>query len=69
MGKAAIFLSIPFVMLVAMGGGYYGGLWLDERYGTKYWNVIGIVLGLSASLYEILRQLKQLDKNDKNPRG
>lgn len=62
MGKAGVFLGLPFFLLVAMGGGYYGGQWIDQNYGTKYANVIGIVLGLVLSLYEILRQLQRLER-------
>ncbi len=63
MGKAAIFMGLPFVLLVAMGGGYYAGRWIDQTYGTKYANFIGLLLGLGIGLYEIVRQLNRLEKN------
>jgi hypothetical protein len=58
-------MSLPFVLLVAMGGGYYGGRWIDETYGTKYANFIGLLLGLGLGLYEIIRQLNQYEKKNK----
>lgn len=63
MGKAALYASLPFTMLVTLGLGYYGGRWIDEKYGFRYANLIGIILGLGFGLYEVLRQLKRLEKN------
>jgi len=65
MGKAAVFMGLPFFMLVAMGAGYYGGQWLDQRYGTTYWNFIGLILGLAIGLYEVVRQLQRFEKMKK----
>ncbi len=61
MGKAAVFMGLPFFMLVAMGAGYYGGQWIDQTYGTKYSYFIGLVLGLAVGLYEVVRQLKRFE--------
>lgn len=55
-------MNMPFLLLVAIAGGYYGGTWLDQRYGTRYWNVAGLVLGFALGLYEIIRQLNQLER-------
>jgi VIT1/CCC1 family predicted Fe2+/Mn2+ transporter len=63
MGKAALYASLPFTMLVTLGLGYYAGRWIDEQYGFRYANLIGIVLGLGLGLYEVLRQLKRLEKS------
>lgn len=62
MGKAAVFMGLPFFLLVAMGAGYYGGQWIDQNYGTKYGYFIGVVLGLGVGLYEVVRQLNRLEK-------
>ncbi len=62
MGKTAAYMNIPFVLLVSIVGGYYGGAWLDHRYGTRYCNVVGLVLGFALGLYEIIRQLNQLER-------
>lgn len=62
MGKAAAYMGLPFVLLASIGGGYYAGLWLDGKYGTAYCNVIGVVLGFALGLYEIIRQLNQLER-------
>ena len=63
MAKAAAYMGLPFVLLASIGGGYYAGVWIDQKYGTGYWNVIGLVLGFALGLYEIVRQLNRLERN------
>jgi hypothetical protein len=62
LGKAAAYMGLPFVLLAAIAGGYYAGLWVDHRYGTRYGNLAGLLAGFAIGLYEILRQLKYLEK-------
>jgi hypothetical protein len=31
-----------------------GGNWLDARLGTRYWIVVGIVVGLTVGLWQVL---------------
>lgn len=62
MGKAAAYMGLPFVLLVSIGAGYYAGQWIDQTYGTKFANVIGLILGFALGMYEIMRQLKQFEK-------
>ena len=62
MGKAAAYMGMPFILLVSIAGGYYAGLWLDQKYATNYCNIIGLVLGFALGLYEIVRQLNQLER-------
>jgi F0F1-type ATP synthase assembly protein I len=66
MGKAAAYMGLPFVLLAAIAGGYYAGQWFDQNYGTKYANLIGIILGFALGLYEIMRQLKFLERNSRD---
>jgi len=66
MGKAAAYMGLPFVLLAAIAGGYYAGQWIDQTYGTKYANLIGIILGFALGLYEIMRQLKYLERNGRD---
>ncbi len=65
MGKAGVYMGLPFFLLVAMGGGYYGGRWIDQTYGTTYVNFIGLLLGLAVGLYEVVRQVNRLEKNNR----
>ncbi len=66
MGKAAAYMGIPFVLLAAIAGGYYAGQWIDQTYGTKYSNLVGLLLGFGLGMYEVLRQLKYLDRNSRD---
>jgi F0F1-type ATP synthase assembly protein I len=66
LGKAAAYMGLPFVLLAAIAGGYYAGLWIDQNYGTKYANVIGLILGFALGLYEVMRQLKFLERNSRD---
>lgn len=61
MGKAAAYMGLPFVLLASIAGGYYAGEWIDRTYGTRYANLIGIILGFALGLYEVMRQLKYLE--------
>jgi F0F1-type ATP synthase assembly protein I len=56
-------MGMPFVLLASIGGGYYAGQWIDQTYGTKFANVVGLILGFALGMYEIMRQLKQLERN------
>jgi ATP synthase protein I len=42
------------MVLPAIGGGY-----LDQRWGTKYWTLIGLVLGLVVGMWHLLQMTKQ----------
>jgi F0F1-type ATP synthase assembly protein I len=63
MGKAGVYMGLPFFLLVAMGGGYYGGQWIDRTYGTTQMNFVGLLLGLGVGMYEVVRQVNRLEKN------
>jgi putative Mn2+ efflux pump MntP len=66
MGKVGVYMGLPFFMLVAMGAGYYGGQWIDQHYGTKYANFIGLLLGLGVGLHEVIRQLNRFEKQKRD---
>lgn len=64
MGNAAAYMGLPFVLLAAIAGGYYGGQWIDQTYGTRYANLVGIIAGFGLGLYEIIRQLKYMERRN-----
>lgn len=35
-----------------------GGSFLDQRFGTKYWTLIGLVLGVTFGLWHLLQMTK-----------
>lgn len=32
-----------------------GGRWLDDRYGTKFWSLVGLALGLVIGLMQLVQ--------------
>jgi len=38
------------------------GLWLDDRYGTKYFALIGLVLGLTSGILHFIQATKGVFK-------
>ena len=47
-----------------------GGRWLDERRGTNYWALIGLVLGLIVGLWQLLQIAgRQAAKTTSTPRN
>ena len=35
------------------------GLWLDKRYGTSYWLIVGLLAGLLGAAFDIYTLLKR----------
>jgi F0F1-type ATP synthase assembly protein I len=63
--KWLVFLNIPFQMGIIIAIGVFAGAYLDEKLQTK--PLFIIVLSLSSialSFYNIMRQLKNLQKHD-----
>lgn len=63
--------TIGIEMAVSICVGYFGGRWLDGKFGTGPWlERIGFVFGVVAgyrSLYRLARQTQQKLKDDGNP--
>ena len=49
------------MFLPAIGGGY-----LDRRLGTKYWALVGLVLGFVVGLWHLLQMTRASDRRDKS---
>lgn len=52
----ALIIAGPLIILI------YAGKWLDKRYNTEYYVLIGIVLALIISSVAIARQVKKLQE-------
>ncbi len=56
------FGGIGIEMAVFIVLGVKGGQWLDQRFGTRYWVLAGLALGLFAgfrSLYQLVRRIRR----------
>ena len=58
-------MNIPFQMGVIIFSFTYLGTWLDEKYtGTSIFTIILSLLAVFIALYNVIRQVKNLNKED-----
>jgi len=48
-------LAIP----ATIGAPTIGGFWLDKHFGTSFWVVVGLVMGLLGAAFDIYTLLKR----------
>ncbi len=60
---AARYSALGLEMALSVAIGFFGGEWLDERYGTRpYFGYAGLALGVTAAFlafYRIARQAQR----------
>lgn len=67
MSQYGKYSSIVFQMLATMGLSFWGGKKLNDYWGIQN-NILTITIGLigmSLAFYNLLRQLNQIEKNEK----
>lgn len=59
-------INIPIQMGVIIFAFVYLGTWLDKNYPNKtfYYNKILLIFGVGLALYNVLRQVNQINKTD-----
>jgi len=57
------FSNIGLQMAIIIGGMAYLGVWLDEKYPNRYsaYTVICSLFGVFAALYNVFRQVKNMN--------
>ncbi len=55
--------SLGLELLLSMGVGYYGGLFLDRRFGTHWIAFVGFLLGCYAGFRALFRAAKQMQRD------
>lgn len=50
----AAYIAVPLLAFI------YGGKWLDTRYGTHFFVLIGLLLALTLSSYLIYKKIKSI---------
>ncbi len=62
--KWLVFINIPIQMGVIIFLFSYLGIWLDEKYsnGGSLWTIILSLLSVFLALYNVIRQVKNLNK-------
>jgi len=64
--QLAIATVIPVMLVVAPLIGYYGGGWLDGKFGTgNILKIIGLALGFAAAGKEVYNLIKQTSRKPK----
>ncbi|MFI0425443.1 MAG: AtpZ/AtpI family protein [Flavobacterium sp.] len=60
-------INIPIQMGIVIFVFSYFGKWLDEQYGNadNTYTKIVTLIGVFLALYNVIRQVNQLNKNDK----
>ncbi|MFH6945343.1 AtpZ/AtpI family protein [Flavobacterium sp. FlaQc-50] len=57
-------INIPFQMGIIIFLFSYLGVWLDEKYsnGSSVWTIVLSLLSVFLALYNVIRQVKNLNK-------
>lgn len=65
--KWLVLINIPIQMGIIIFIFSFFGKWLDENYGnsTNDYTKIVTLVGVFLALYNVIRQVNQLNKNDK----
>jgi ATP synthase protein I len=67
-GAALRFIGVGWFIGISIVGGVFGGLWLDDKFGTSpILVIVGLILGLVVAFYGVYRMLLPLigNKRDK----
>ncbi|MCX5999823.1 MAG: AtpZ/AtpI family protein [Chloroflexi bacterium] len=70
---AARFIGIGWYLAICVGGGIWGGVWLDNKLGTSLvFTLVGLFLGLGLAvigMYQMISPLiKEQQRKDKEGR-
>ena len=57
MTTVARYSEMAFTIPAGVIVGYFGGRWLDGRFGTHWIYILGLILGAAAGLIQVVRQL------------
>jgi ATP synthase protein I len=61
------FIGVGWFVGISILGGVLGGLWLDNKFGTKpILVIVGLILGLVVAFYGVYRMLLPIVRNKRN---
>lgn len=55
--------SVGFELIASIAVGYYGGRWLDGKFGTRWIAAIGFLLGVYTGFRVLFRTAKTMQKD------
>jgi len=61
------FIGVGWFVGISILGGVVGGLWLDNKFGTKpILVIVGLIFGLIVAFYGVYRMLLPLIRNKRD---
>ncbi len=61
------FIGVGWFIGISILGGVLGGLWLDNKFGTRpILVIVGLILGLVVAFYGVYRMLLPLMRNKRD---
>jgi F0F1-type ATP synthase assembly protein I len=64
LAQALKYSHIGFVIPAGAVGGWLLGAWLDNHFGTTYWTITCILLGIVGGFYDLIKTVMRMSKND-----
>ncbi len=62
--------GMGFTMIACLAGGYYGGCWLDKKFGTEPWLLVAsLLLCLTGGVIEVCNMLKKVMRETEGKDG
>jgi F0F1-type ATP synthase assembly protein I len=58
LAKGDKYMSIAFILPVSILVGYGIGWWIDGKFGTKYWALVGLLVGIVGGFVDMIRQIR-----------
>lgn len=58
LAKGDRYMAIAFILPISIFIGYAIGWWLDSKFGTKYWSLTGLLVGIAAGFLDMIRQIR-----------
>lgn len=55
--------AVGFELLASIAVGYYLGLWLDRKFGTRWIAFVGFLVGCYAGFRALFRAAKQMQRD------
>ena len=66
LAQALKYSHIGFVIPAGAVGGWLLGAWLDNHFGTKYWTITCILLGIVGGFYDLIKTVMRMSKDNKD---
>jgi F0F1-type ATP synthase assembly protein I len=56
--------TLAFLIPAGAFTGYAIGYFLDRKFGTGFWYMVFLLIGIAGGLIQLLRQLKRIEKRN-----